>query len=211
MSQRYECGWWDETGLAIVTTLADAEDRHLDEDFEPGMNILVIGDPWASAYAVFGPPEGLRQFVRRLSDFVEDQLRPGTETSRPKEATVDSEASDPDDLSAHAARRAAGLEAIMAQRAPLADAELAAHGLHPVSIAHGAAEDEEASGLIYHTLPALAEEIGSILSTRGGGEHTTFVFQGEHAAEHAAEFEERVRAVAPRWWRINRSATPRWR
>jgi hypothetical protein len=50
------------------------------------------------------------------------------------------------------------------------EAELAARGIHPVSVVHGCPETGQDTGLIYQVLPALAREFGPLAGTRGGAE-----------------------------------------
>ncbi len=75
----------------------------------------------------------------------------------------------------------------------------------------GSLEDEAESELIHEIFPELALAIGAAPSTLGGNEHTTFVFAGENAREHAAQFETRARELSPNWWYLTRSTAPRWR
>ncbi|MBG0818326.1 hypothetical protein [Planomonospora sp. ID82291] len=90
----------------------------------------------------------------------------------------------------------------------VAEAELAAHGLHPVSIAHGDAQDAQAAHLIYEWVPQLAEETGPVHARVGGNDYTTVVFA---TAEAAATFTAAARAAAPTWWKITPTAQPVWR
>jgi hypothetical protein len=60
------------------------------------------------------------------------------------------------------------------------EAELAAHGIHPMSIAHGTPETDEDTALVYRELPRLAEECGTLAGTRGGNEYITYRRHGVH-------------------------------
>jgi hypothetical protein len=67
MSQRYEFGAAADTGCEVVApdnpwhTIWDADQPPP----APGTRALVIGNPWASAYAVLGTPPELEQFIIR--------------------------------------------------------------------------------------------------------------------------------------------------
>jgi hypothetical protein len=110
-----------------------------------------------------------------------------------------------------AKRRAAELAAVFSGHQVVTEAELAARGIHPVSIAHGCAETDEDAGLIYRELPRLARGCGPLAGTRGGNEHTTYLFTGPGAEAAAAAFTAAVAGIAPRWWRITPTAYPVWR
>ena len=110
-----------------------------------------------------------------------------------------------------ARRRAEELAAMFTGHQVITEAELAARGIHPVSVAHGTPETDEDARLIFEELPRLARECGTLTGTRGGGEHTTYLFTGPGADAAAAAFMARVLAVAPRWWRITATAYPVWR
>jgi hypothetical protein len=65
MSQRYECGAAADTDVEVV---APGNPWHPIWDTDPrppapGTRALVIGNPWASAYAVIGTPPELEQFI----------------------------------------------------------------------------------------------------------------------------------------------------
>lgn len=112
---------------------------------------------------------------------------------------------------AEAERRAAELFATFAEQQAVAEAELAARGIHPVSIAHGDPETPEDANLIFEALPALAGECGTIAGSRGGNDYITYLFAGPGAADAAVTFIARALAIAPRWWRITPTAHPAWR
>jgi hypothetical protein len=107
-------------------------------------------------------------------------------------------------------RRAEQLAAVFAGVQAVTEAELAAHGVRPVSVAHGAPGTSEDADLIYGTLHRLAGECGSLAGYRGGNEYTTFLFTGPAADGAAAAFTARALAIAPRWWRITATAYPVW-
>ena len=70
MSRRYEYAGPD-TPVEIVPPDA-GEDSGLELD--DGHHALVIGDPWSSAYAIEGTPEGIRAFAARVAELVEAGL-----------------------------------------------------------------------------------------------------------------------------------------
>jgi hypothetical protein len=84
-----------------------------------------------------------------------------------------------------AKQRAAELAAVFAGHQVVTEAELATRGIHPVSIAHGSAETDRDAELIFEVVPRLARDCGPLAGTRGGGEHTTYLFTGP-GAEAAA-------------------------
>jgi hypothetical protein len=112
---------------------------------------------------------------------------------------------------ADARRRAAELQALFAGQSAVAEAELAAAGIHPVSIAHGPLEDPAEAALIFETVPALARECGTLSGTRGGNEYSTYLFTGDDAEAAAVAFVAAVLAIAPHWWRITPTAHPQYR
>jgi hypothetical protein len=109
-----------------------------------------------------------------------------------------------------AKRRAAELAPVFAGHRAVTEAELAARGVHPVSVVHGCAETGEDADLIYRALPALAGECGPLAGTRGGNEFSTFLFTGPGADRAAAGFIAAVLEIAPRWWRVTATAHPVW-
>ncbi len=72
------------------------------------------------------------------------------------------------DYREEARRRAEQLAAVFANHQAIREAELAAQGIHPVSVVHGDAEDAESAELIYGTLQRLAEECGTLAAHVGG-------------------------------------------
>lgn len=97
------------------------------------------------------------------------------------------------------------LDAALRPGGPVAEAELALRGLHPVTIAHGVPEQPEEQELLYTAVAAWAREDGHLTSTRGGSQWTTYLF---NTAATAAAFHARVTAAAPSWWRVTATATP---
>lgn len=67
MSERYEVGMAD-CDLAIITPGVAPGEHALDVGSDN--YALVIGDPWAAAFAVVGSPQELRGFARRVSKLV---------------------------------------------------------------------------------------------------------------------------------------------
>jgi hypothetical protein len=55
-------------------------------------------------------------------------------------------------------------------------------------------------------VPQLARDCGQLAGTRGGGEHTTYLFTGPGAEAAAAAFMAAVAEAAPRWWRVTASS-----
>jgi hypothetical protein len=106
-------------------------------------------------------------------------------------------------------RRAEQMAAVFAGIQAVTEAELAAHGIRPVSVAHGDPETAVDADLI-SGLHRLAEECGILAGYRGGGDYTTFLFTGPGADSAAAAFTARALAIAPRWWRITATAHPVW-
>ena len=69
MSQRYEIGD-SNADVEIVGPGTDLGEHELG----PGRHALVIGDPWASAYAIEGSLTELREFARRVTTHIERAL-----------------------------------------------------------------------------------------------------------------------------------------
>ncbi len=90
----------------------------------------------------------------------------------------------------------------LAERAVLADAELATQGRVPVTVVHGDPDSDEDMWLIGAVLPALAEQAGPPVYRQGGNDSITYGFAPPDAAAAAAAFEAEVRAIAPPWWRM---------
>jgi hypothetical protein len=98
-----------------------------------------------------------------------------------------------------------------AARSPaVAEAELAARGIHPVTIIHGRPATDAETELIKR-LPELADDHhGPFVSS--AAEHTTVFFDGYAATSAGGEadaetFTEAVRRVAPAHWRITPTIT----
>jgi hypothetical protein len=108
-----------------------------------------------------------------------------------------------------ALERAHRLMALFRQQQVVTEAELAAQGIHPVSVVHGYLETDADADLICGTLPRLADECGTVRSTIGGGDYTTYMFGGPDAEGAALAFMGRVLALnPPSWWRVTATATP---
>src|ERR1035438_2540149 len=71
MSRRYEVGTAGETRVEVLTSPEDVEEEDL-ADSAAGERALVIGDPWASAYAITGQPGEIRAFARRVMGEVDE-------------------------------------------------------------------------------------------------------------------------------------------
>jgi hypothetical protein len=82
------------------------------------------------------------------------------------------------------------LSRVFQQHQAIAEAELAAHGIHPVSIAHGDPETQEETTLLIERVPTLAHKTGHLTSRRGGNDNTTYLFGGNGAEEASLDFIE---------------------
>jgi len=70
VSTRYEVGD-NDTDIAVIGP-HDEGSLWDDEFTSEGRHALLIGNPWATAYAVIGTPDQLRAFVGRAADMVKD-------------------------------------------------------------------------------------------------------------------------------------------
>jgi len=104
----------------------------------------------------------------------------------------------------------AALMAALEQLRAVEEAELAAGGIHPVSVVHGDAESDEDAELIYRELPRLAREAGHFAVTRGGNDYTTWFFDAEDAEQASVAFISAVTAIARPWWIITATAQPQF-
>jgi len=104
----------------------------------------------------------------------------------------------------------AALMAAFDQLQTAEEAELAAHGIHPVSVVHGDAESADDQTLIFGILPHLAQLAGPFTSTRGGNDYTTWFFDGPEAEQAALTFIASATAIAPHWWVITPTAQPKF-
>lgn len=89
------------------------------------------------------------------------------------------------------------------------EAELAAGGIHPVSVLHGDVKSADDQTLVFGVLPRLAREAGRFTSMRGGSDHMTWFFGGPVAEQAAIRFISSVTAIAPPWWVVTPTAQPR--
>ena len=103
----------------------------------------------------------------------------------------------------------AALMAVLGSMQILEEAELAAHGIHPVSVVHGEVASADDEALVFCVLPQLAREAGSFTSMRGGIDYMTWFFGGPGAEQAASVFFRRVTAIAPRRWVVTPAAQPR--
>ena len=123
--------------------------------------------------------------------------------------------SEPDDEAARRIREflaglpadAASLMAALEQMQTAEEAELAAHGIHPVSVVHGDVESAEDERLVFGELPRLAREAGQVSLIRGGNDYTTWFFGNEQAA---LAFIAQVTAIAQSWWIVTPTAQPQF-
>jgi hypothetical protein len=68
VSARYECGTAGTTEISVLSGRPAAEAEVLTrQEIRRGEHALIIGDPWASAYAITGTPAELRAFVDKLA------------------------------------------------------------------------------------------------------------------------------------------------
>jgi hypothetical protein len=106
----------------------------------------------------------------------------------------------------------AALMAAFAQMQAAEEAELAAQGIHPVSVAHGDLESAEDKELLYGPdgLHALAGRAGHYHQTRGGNDYTTWFFDGPAAEQAAITFIAAATAIARPWWIITPAAQPKF-
>ncbi|GAA4626755.1 hypothetical protein GCM10023196_036280 [Actinoallomurus vinaceus] len=93
----------------------------------------------------------------------------------------------------------------------IAEAELAVRGIHPVSVVHGDAVDQETDNLIHRVLPRLAREAGTLAGTQGGNDYTTYLFAGPDAQQAAVRFIAAASEEAESWWKITPTAQPKFR
>jgi hypothetical protein len=85
-----------------------------------------------------------------------------------------------------------------------AQAELAARGLHPVSVAHGELDSDEAADLICGWMAKAAERHGCG-HKHGGNDATTYLF---HSHDAAVQFIAEVTGFAKSWWTVTETARP---
>ncbi len=106
----------------------------------------------------------------------------------------------------------AALMAAFGQMQTAEEAELAAQGIHPVSVVHGDLESADDEKLIYGPdgLHALAGRAGPYHRTRGGNDYTTWFFDGPGAEQAAITFIAAVTAIARRWWVVTPTAQPKF-
>ena len=72
MSRRYECGSAREVEVGTMSGREAAGEQILTRDeIAAGEHALIIGDPYATAYAVTGTREELRKFAATLATFVD--------------------------------------------------------------------------------------------------------------------------------------------
>jgi hypothetical protein len=83
MSRRYECGRAAGTPISVLSGREAVEEQVLyASEAKAGEHALIIGDPYASAYAVTGTPAQLREFTAKLTAFVAG-LAGETEAGKP--------------------------------------------------------------------------------------------------------------------------------
>jgi hypothetical protein len=104
----------------------------------------------------------------------------------------------------------AALTAVLSHMQVAEEAELAAGGVHPVSVVHGDVGSADDEKLVFGVLPHLAREAGPFALMRGGSDYMTWFFDGAAAEQAAITFISSVTAIAPRWWVITPAAQPRF-
>jgi hypothetical protein len=104
----------------------------------------------------------------------------------------------------------AALAAALGQMQLAEEAELAARGIHPVSVVHGDVESADDETLVFGVLPRIAREAGQFTSMRGGSDYMTWFFDGPEAEQAAITFISSVTATAPHWWVVTPTAQPRF-
>lgn len=107
----------------------------------------------------------------------------------------------------------AALIAVFGQMQTAEEAELAAQGIHPVSVVHGDMESAQDEQLLYGPdgLHALAGRADHYHRTRGGNDYTTWFFDGPGAEQAAITFIAAVTAIARQWWIVTPTAQPKFR
>ncbi len=114
-----------------------------------------------------------------------------------------------DDIAFEAAQEyVEGMAAVWAEIAAVTEAELAARGIHPVTVAHGEASTDEDVTLVYTSLHRLADRCGTLAGFRGESDYATFLFAGPGADTAADTFIARALEIAPGWWRVTATALP---
>lgn len=205
---------WEGTPIGVDVEMAPALTGLWRLGYRTYVSCQGDEDTWA--YIDFETPEMARQFV---ADFPAAGPRLEASTVRFPEhglGTLRRELIDRkaithwENIRGEGLRRVSRLEALFTSGSQaVAEAEMAAQGLRPVTIAHGTPETPAEEALM-HQLPGLAAECGTVAGSRGGGEHVTYLFAGPDADTAAAAFTDRVRAAAPRWWRVTHTAYPSW-
>jgi hypothetical protein len=100
--------------------------------------------------------------------------------------------------------RARVISAILAMPEEQARGELAAHGLYPVSVAHGELDSDQAVELISGRMAETAERLGCRHKS-GGNDATTYLFSSHDAA---VQFLAEVTGFAEPWWTVTATARP---
>lgn len=100
--------------------------------------------------------------------------------------------------------RAREIAALLARPEESAGAALAARGLHPVSVAHGELDSDEAAELITGRMARAAERVGCRHKS-GGNDATTYLFASHDAA---VDFMAEVTGFAEPWWTVTATARP---
>ena len=158
---------------------------------------------------------GLLAAERTSPGYPRYQLRqPGAQAGR----AISDVAPDP---AAEAARRIAEFlarlpsdpAALLAMAGPMQvteEAELAAAGIHPVSVVHGDLHSGDDQVLVFIVLPELARAAGPYARMRGGSDYMTWFFDGPGAERAAIAFISGVTAIAPDQWVVTPTAQPKF-
>lgn len=111
---------------------------------------------------------------------------------------------------AQAAGRARQLSELAAGPAAEEAAQLAAWGLHPVTVVYGTIETLAAEQAV-NALAEIAETAGHAASSRGGSDYRTWYFEGPGADGAVVRFIAAASAIAAPYWRITPTARPVYR
>ncbi len=104
----------------------------------------------------------------------------------------------------------AALRATLGEMQVAEEAELAARGIHPVSVVHGEVASADDETLVFGVLPRLAREAGAFTSMRGGSDYMTWFFDGPEAEQAAITFIAAVTVIALPGWVVTPTAQPKF-
>ncbi|MGH3190674.1 MAG: hypothetical protein ACRDOL_26120 [Streptosporangiaceae bacterium] len=104
----------------------------------------------------------------------------------------------------------AALAAALSQLQLAEEAELAARGIHPVSVVHGDVSSADDETLVFGVLPRLARAAGTYTVMRGGSDYMTWFFDGPDAEQAAITFISSVTGIARPGWVVTPTAQPKF-